>query len=778
MSTEVRQTIADSRALYFSDFQSEHSSVDSGEDNGVRRPSYVGLSHAVNGYTPYSAYTARPLQKKISPPIQIPVSPPSTLDSVGLVLSQDQYHKSITEFEAVMRDLSNGSFDMGRPQRNTDMIDATGVANKRHIISNGENFFPKTHSRQIIEEGDKKSVEIVTKFHSDDEHSPTYRSSPSRQNLVQKQIERLYGDTLCQVTSPPSDNATSDKAERKSSGGFFAKRFGITKMKDHSTLKKDSSQSESPIEYKPLKVPKVFQLLRPEFREQLKQSSCKIEIPQETDRQRQERIIPIRRDTGDKETVETVVPININGSLNNNNNKTPSSEERVIPIRRESGDISITTTPKRPAGFAPKVNGFNSNNSPWASSLRNGKTEDNRNEKQEVSNGSNGSNGSIGSKPGVVRKLSPLSPKHLVVANSAEKPSPMPKPDHLKSPPLSPEPTVSPSSPPEPAVSLSPSSPPTVSGPKQSGLDLEVDKPEEPAEISATPPTLESSPGRVQSDSNLLPPQSLNNNDKQSLDNSFEEFEGEEYPEEFYYDNPPCGLRERELLCPIMEEDNESTASGSIMNLANTSNNSAVIGSGYSTDDPLLITEQGEVQDGHYFIKVLENEIFKFEENICDFEEDLNGGSNIPEEEVRDTVLTVIGMAKLLMAQKLTQFRELCYKNINVSREEDPFVPTCQDLAGFWDMVSIQVDQIHRRFDGLVQLRRDGWVMKKPEPVKNNKTVSKKTTSNKSKPKEKSEAAKARDEARKKMLEERKRMMKEKTKAQAGGGDDGLILIM
>merc|ERR1719242_1055376 len=68
-------------------------------------------------------------------------------------------------------------------------------------------------------------------------------------------------------------------------------------------------------------------------------------------------------------------------------------------------------------------------------------------------------------------------------------------------------------------------------------------------------------------------------------------------------------------------------------------------------------------------------------------------------------------------------------------------------------------------------------VVKKPEPVKNNKTVSKKTPSNKSKPKEKSEAAKARDEARKKMLEERKRMMKEKAKAQAAG-EDGLILIM
>merc|ERR1719242_834198 len=235
-------------------------------------------------------------------------------------------------------------------------------------------------------------------------------------------------------------------------------------------------------------------------------------------------------------------------------------------------------------------------------------------------------------------------------------------------------------------------------------------------------------------------------------------------------------LRERELLCPIMEEDNESTASGSIMNLANTSNNSAVIGSGYSTDDPLLITEQGEVQDGHYFIKVLENEIFKFEENICDFEEDLNGGSNIPED-VRDTILTVIGMAKLLMAQKLTQFRELCNKNINVSREEDPFVPTCQDLAGFWDMVSIQVDQIHDRFSKLGDLRRAGWVVKKPEVVKNNKTAAKKTPAPKSKPKEKSEAAKARDEARKKMLEERKRMMKEKARS-AAGETDGMILIM
>ena len=62
--------------------------------------------------------------------------------------------------------------------------------------------------------------------------------------------------------------------------------------------------------------------------------------------------------------------------------------------------------------------------------------------------------------------------------------------------------------------------------------------------------------------------------------------------------------------------------------------------------------------------------------------------------------------------------------------------------------------------------------------MKNNKTVSKKTPSNKGKPKEKSEAAKARDEARKKMLEERKKMMKEKVAKTKSQGEEDVILIM
>ena len=104
MSTELRQSIADSRAQYFSawhqvtpffsfDFKHRQTSLTclpqetadtetesdaSDSAAGERKPSYVGLSHSVNGYTAYSHYNPR--AKKISPPLQIPVSPPRTLD--------------------------------------------------------------------------------------------------------------------------------------------------------------------------------------------------------------------------------------------------------------------------------------------------------------------------------------------------------------------------------------------------------------------------------------------------------------------------------------------------------------------------------------------------------------------------------------------------------------------------------------------------------------------------------------------------------------------------
>ena len=126
--------------------------------------------------------------------------------------------------------------------------------------------------------------------------SPEPRDSPERLSSP--------GDSNSNGENGDSEQLEiTNSKERKISGGFFAKRFGITKMKDHTT-KKDrlidtNSANNSPMEFKPLKVcklskhdsnvstysqdllpqvPAVFRLLRPEFREQLKQSSCKVKI--------------------------------------------------------------------------------------------------------------------------------------------------------------------------------------------------------------------------------------------------------------------------------------------------------------------------------------------------------------------------------------------------------------------------------------------------------------------------------------------------------------------
>jgi hypothetical protein len=41
---------------------------------------------------------------------------------------------------------------------------------------------------------------------------------------------------------------------------------------------------------------------------------------------------------------------------------------------------------------------------------------------------------------------------------------------------------------------------------------------------------------------------------------------------------------------------------------------------------------------------------------------------------------------------------------------DEPFPTTGQDLAGFWDMVTIQVDHIDLLFAEIKQLRDNNWV--------------------------------------------------------------------
>ncbi|XP_064100854.1 disks large-associated protein 4-like [Macrobrachium nipponense] len=191
-------------------------------------------------------------------------------------------------------------------------------------------------------------------------------------------------------------------------------------------------------------------------------------------------------------------------------------------------------------------------------------------------------------------------------------------------------------------------------------------------------------------------------------------------------------------------------------------------------------------KEGHNFLQLVDKEVSELQGLICNAESDLETFTPQMSEEVQGKVLAATGKARLLISQKIEQFRGLCQQNIDGPKGDEPTI-TAEDLAGFWDMVFIQVDNVHHLFKEVSVLKANGWkedpntyntnnVTKGPvkrEPVK----VMKKAMKNCS------EERKARNEARKKLLEERRRAMKEAIKAKqaqpdANGSTDGVEILV
>ncbi|KAM6964773.1 disks large-associated protein 5 [Tautogolabrus adspersus] len=86
---------------------------------------------------------------------------------------------------------------------------------------------------------------------------------------------------------------------------------------------------------------------------------------------------------------------------------------------------------------------------------------------------------------------------------------------------------------------------------------------------------------------------------------------------------------------------------------------------------------------------------------------------SIPEE-MRDTIRTVVGQARLLMKERFKQFSGLV-DDCELGRGEK--ITTCSDLQGFWDMVYYQVEDVNKKFDALKEAESRGWVEElKPLP--------------------------------------------------------------
>ncbi|XP_073986236.1 uncharacterized protein isoform X2 [Rhodnius prolixus] len=188
------------------------------------------------------------------------------------------------------------------------------------------------------------------------------------------------------------------------------------------------------------------------------------------------------------------------------------------------------------------------------------------------------------------------------------------------------------------------------------------------------------------------------------------------------------------------------------------------------------IHPQIEVKDGHYFLKILKENVDILEKLAVEAEKEL---TELDNEEGCGILRAAAGKARLLVAQKLKQFEGLCLKNIKQSDKED-FPTTNEDLAGFWDMVMIQVNEVVSQFEQINKLRKNDWKnieetliaesnrtattnLQTPNKMQTpRKLATKKTPTSDNSKESSSSSSKARDEARRKMIEERRKAMKEK----------------
>ncbi|KAM7401841.1 hypothetical protein PAMP_017119 [Pampus punctatissimus] len=109
-------------------------------------------------------------------------------------------------------------------------------------------------------------------------------------------------------------------------------------------------------------------------------------------------------------------------------------------------------------------------------------------------------------------------------------------------------------------------------------------------------------------------------------------------------------------------------------------------------------------RDGHWFLKLLQAETGRME-GWCQ-QMDQETKDNQLSEEVLGKVRSAVGSAQLLMSQKFQQFQGLCEQNLNVNANPRP---TAQDLAGFWDLLQLSIEDISLKFDELYHLKSNDW---------------------------------------------------------------------
>ncbi|XP_070797794.1 disks large-associated protein 4 isoform X3 [Pituophis catenifer annectens] len=180
-----------------------------------------------------------------------------------------------------------------------------------------------------------------------------------------------------------------------------------------------------------------------------------------------------------------------------------------------------------------------------------------------------------------------------------------------------------------------------------------------------------------------------------------------------------------------------------------------------STNTPSEPTQPGACRrDGYWFQKLLQAETERLEGWCRQMDQETK--ENNLSEEVLGKVLSAVGSAQLLMSQKFQQFRGLCDQNLNPNSNPRP---TAQDLAGFWDLLQLSIEDISMKFDELYHLKANGWQVTEPLEKKEEKKPPPPVPKKPAKPKSQLNRDKASDSVDKQRQEARKRLMAAKRAA-------------
>ncbi|XP_058515827.1 disks large-associated protein 2 isoform X3 [Ochotona princeps] len=116
-------------------------------------------------------------------------------------------------------------------------------------------------------------------------------------------------------------------------------------------------------------------------------------------------------------------------------------------------------------------------------------------------------------------------------------------------------------------------------------------------------------------------------------------------------------------------------------------------------------------RDGSWFLKLLHSETTRMEGWRQEMEREAEDKDLA--EEILGKIRSAVGSAQLLMSQKFQQFYWLCQQNMDPSAMPRP---TSQDLAGYWDMLQLSIEDVSLKFDELQRLKLNDWkVVESPE---------------------------------------------------------------